>query len=236
MEQWKTLQVNKDYEVSNQGNIRNKATGRLLKTDRLNTGYVRIKLPKVPNNGETLVHRMVAKAFCEGYAEGKHVDHIDGNKLNNCASNLRWVTVAENIQANKERGTLDTESARKQLTKVQKKAVNQLDKATGAIIATYPSMKEAEEHTGALRSKISEVCVGRRQSAGGYRWAYVDESHQETQKTVGVYCVDESGVTTRFASINEAAMFVGVNRSTLGRQFKSKDTEFSYKGYTWYKG
>lgn len=57
MEQWKTLQANEDYEVSNRGNIRNKATGRLLKTDWLNTGYVRIKLPKVPNNGETLVHR-----------------------------------------------------------------------------------------------------------------------------------------------------------------------------------
>lgn len=43
------------------------------------------------------VHRLVAQAFVSGYSEGKHVNHIDGNKFNNCSSNLEWVTRSENM-------------------------------------------------------------------------------------------------------------------------------------------
>lgn len=41
-------------------------------------------------------HRLVALAFCPGYSPGMHVNHIDGNTLNNRASNLEWVTQADN--------------------------------------------------------------------------------------------------------------------------------------------
>lgn len=44
------------------------------------------------------VHRLVAICFCpnpNGYLE---VNHIDGNKLNNHASNLEWCTRLENVR------------------------------------------------------------------------------------------------------------------------------------------
>lgn len=46
------------------------------------------------------IHRAVASAFCPN-DDPEHktvVNHIDGNKLNNDASNLEWCTIQENVQ------------------------------------------------------------------------------------------------------------------------------------------
>ena len=56
-------------------------------------GYPEFKL-----NGETTtrVHRCVAKLFLEPIEGKDQVNHIDGDKTNNCISNLEWVTQKEN--------------------------------------------------------------------------------------------------------------------------------------------
>lgn len=48
-----------------------------------------------------VVHRIVATAFCGAKPSPEHVvDHVDTNRLNNRAENLRWVTRLENILLN----------------------------------------------------------------------------------------------------------------------------------------
>lgn len=82
-----------DYEVSNLGNIRNKKTGTVRKqTDR--KGYRKIRI----NNKDVSVHRLVADAFLDGDHDGLQVNHIDGNKANNCVDNLEWVTASKNVK------------------------------------------------------------------------------------------------------------------------------------------
>ena len=59
-----------------------------------NRGYNTVSF----NHTTYMVHRLVA----EGYVNNpdptvkKYVNHIDGDKLNNCASNLEWCTIKEN--------------------------------------------------------------------------------------------------------------------------------------------
>ena len=90
---WKTIQNHPNWQISNIGGlIRNKKTKELKSYHVHNNGY-----PCVSLDGKSyLIHRLVAEAFIPN-PEGKPcVDHIDGNKSNADASNLRWATYHEN--------------------------------------------------------------------------------------------------------------------------------------------
>jgi len=52
------------------------------------------------------------------------------------------------------------------------KPVIQLDKETGTVIAEFAGLNEVERVTGVNKSSISNVCRGKRKSAGGYYWQY----------------------------------------------------------------
>ena len=57
-----------------------------------NRGYYSVGIMRKTH----MVHRLVATAFIPNPENKPCVNHIDGNKLNNCVSNLEWNTVKEN--------------------------------------------------------------------------------------------------------------------------------------------
>lgn len=93
---WKPIVGFEDCgEVSNTGLIRNKH-GLIRKTTVAKNGYERVGFH---GGQETVfVHRLVARAFCNGYEDSLQVNHKDGDKLNNNADNLEWVTHSQNIK------------------------------------------------------------------------------------------------------------------------------------------
>jgi len=44
-----------------------------------------------------LVHRIVAQAFIVNINNHPYINHIDGNKENNCKNNLEWCTATQNM-------------------------------------------------------------------------------------------------------------------------------------------
>lgn len=98
MEQWKVVKGFENYLVSSLGNVKN-INGKLKKIvydSKNNYGYV--ELWKNNKGKKFRIHRLVAETFIPNTLGKEQVNHIDGDKKNNCVSNLEWVTPKENIR------------------------------------------------------------------------------------------------------------------------------------------
>jgi hypothetical protein len=93
------------YEVSDHGRVRRIApgvgakVGYILKPGPHPQGYRTVYLSLAPGVRKTVtVHKLVATAFLGPCPPGHEVNHKDGDKTNNRATNLEWVTHVANIQ------------------------------------------------------------------------------------------------------------------------------------------
>lgn len=68
----------------------------ILKYSISKSGYCKITLHKDNKKYYYLLHRMVWIAFIENIKNYKQINHIDGNKTNNCVSNLEWCDASYN--------------------------------------------------------------------------------------------------------------------------------------------
>lgn len=91
MEKWKVFADG--YEISNHGNIRNKKTGRILKSFDNGNGYRFIKI----KNKNYYIHRLVAMAFLDNSNGFPDVNHKDYNRSNNDVTNLEWLSTKDNV-------------------------------------------------------------------------------------------------------------------------------------------
>lgn len=87
-----------NYNIDKEGNIYNK--NKKLKPTLNNKGYLRISLSNNNSKKYYLIHRLVALHFVDNndIENNIQVNHIDGNKLNNSATNLEWTTCKNNIK------------------------------------------------------------------------------------------------------------------------------------------
>lgn len=85
------------YEVSNYGRIRSlkRKAPHILKQCDNGYGYLMVTLSKNGKQMTIKVHRLVAEAFIPNPENLPTVDHIDRNRKNNFANNLRWTNYLE---------------------------------------------------------------------------------------------------------------------------------------------
>jgi len=90
--EWKELEFDTNYLISNDGQVFNRRWNRLLKSSN-SYGYRRIGINRVLYQ----VHRLVAMTHLKKTDEKFDVvHHIDHDRSNNDISNLEWTTRVEN--------------------------------------------------------------------------------------------------------------------------------------------
>ena len=165
---WKVLNESKNYEVSDTGLVRRIETKHELK-GCISSGYRSVKLTF--NNSyqkRFYVHRLVAEHFINN-PDPKNktfVNHIDGNKMNNRAENLEWVSPRENnlhYYLNVKKDSKEKKHFEKPIRVIQYDLYYNK-------IAEYESISKAHKATGVSIAQIARCIHKEIEKANGFIW------------------------------------------------------------------
>lgn len=149
-------------------------------------GYLKIRTSVNKEKTCIKVHRAVAEAFIPNPDNKPQIDHIDGDKTNNCVENLRWVTNRENYDYSAQNGLRtksfealkDSQKNPEVRAKASRKTVERCSKKTycfsldGEFIAEYSSGTEAGRAVGGCQSGVSGCCTGKYPTYKNFIFSY----------------------------------------------------------------
>lgn len=160
---WKILKENENYSINEKGEIKNNITKKILSPSiNKDSGYYQIDLWKNNKSRKYTLHRLVANNFIPNLENKPTVDHIDGNRLNNDISNLRWATYSE------QNSRFNTFGVRSEKIKVINVNGEEL---------IFNRIKDVAEHFNCNISNISQMLkkgtFGKRGKTRNYKFVYM---------------------------------------------------------------
>ncbi len=163
------------YQVSNLGQVKSmnyNHTGRarILSKKHGSSDYLFVSLSKDKRVKNKYIHVMVAESFIPNSGL-PCVNHIDGNKLNNRADNLEWVTYSQNTRHAIKLGLRADSNMRGVIGVANKnsRSVCQYTKA-GELVKVWPCVSDAARFYGCNPCTITNCTKGRIKTCKGYVW------------------------------------------------------------------
>lgn len=86
------------YAVTDNGRVWSVRRNKWLAPFATDTGYMTVRLCLNNKSIDRTIHRLVGEAFVSNPENKPQINHINGDKRDNRASNLEWVTARENLQ------------------------------------------------------------------------------------------------------------------------------------------
>lgn len=172
---WKTCVENDNYEISNKGRVRRLTVsastpkGYIFPIKITKSGYNRARLYKNGKPSYYFVHRLVLSAFIGKRSSKKwHVNHKNGNKLDNKLENLEYCTLQDNFKHAVRLG-LTAKGERNSKSKITEKQVKQFRKLY--YLQGFSSVEIARRFN--LKSSLVNKCVN------GETWSHIAFSKKE---------------------------------------------------------
>ena len=178
--------VKDQYWISNsdEDKIINKNTGKQLKGNFDKDGYRRVGLMTIDRKCKwCYLHILKAKAFL--YTPNplayNIIRHLNDVKTDNRPENLAWGTQSNNVRDSVRNGHFNYKTATKNVAKgAIKGGITSAKKTSKPVrcIETgiiYMSACEAERRMGIPNNNIKYCCNGKRQTAGGFHWEFVNQ-------------------------------------------------------------
>lgn len=165
------------YKASTDGRIWSDYSNKFLVSSRVSGGYTSVELFENGSSKRITVHRLIALTFLPNPNNLPCINHKNEIRDDNHVSNLEWCTHKYNsnygnckakIKANRK---LSPEKLRKvQLAGIKAVSRQVKNVSTGE---EFQSVISASRKYKVNAAHISEVCKGKRKSAGGYKWEYM---------------------------------------------------------------
>lgn len=228
---WEKIIINNEetyYSVSDEGQVRNDNTGKILK-QQIQNGYCHCGLSINKKQKRCRVHRLVAQAFIPNPENKEYVNHKNGDRQDNTVENLEWVTASENAIHAIKTGLRTAQGNKRPVVQYS---------MNGDKMMVFNSIADAARATGAQGSKISLACQRKRRSAGDYQWRYADDK-QDVERIEKKWfsgkkvaqCDEDFNIIQTFDSYHAAAKAVKGSDSAISRICSG--TNQHHKGYRW---